>query len=232
MEAAPGASGSAGSMAHLTSFDVEPTTSTCSSRAGRDRRLHAGRKVICYFSAGSWESYRPDSDQYPESIKGDQLDPPFDDELWVDIRTQELRTLLEARLDLAVDKKCDAVEPDNVDGYSNDNGLGLTAADQLDFNAWVAGAAHARGLSVGLKNDLEQLDDLVGDFDWALNEECFTYEECDVYGPTFIAAGKAVFHAEYVGEGQLREVCAVTQPLMLSTLIKHLDLDAYQVPCP
>jgi hypothetical protein len=39
-------------------------------------------------------------------------------------------------------------------------------------------AAHARGLSVGLKNDLEQVKALVADFDWALNERCFRYNEC------------------------------------------------------
>jgi len=36
-------------------------------------------------------------------------------------------------LDLAAQRGCDGVEPDNVDGYSNDNGFGLTAAGD-----WVA----------------------------------------------------------------------------------------------
>jgi hypothetical protein len=139
---------------------------------------------------------------------------------------------MKARLDLAVQRACDAVEPDNVDGYSNDNGFGLTPEDQIDFNRFIAAEAHARGLSVGLKNDLEQLGELVGDFDWALNEECFTYDECGLYADTFIAAGKAVFHAEYVDESQRDAVCAVTQPIGLSTLIKHIELDAWQVPCP
>lgn len=195
--------------------------------------LHnAGRAVICYFSAGSWESYRPDSAKFPDNIKGDPLDPPFADELWIDIRSPVVRGLMQERLDLAAQRGCDAVEPDNVDGYSNKNGLGLTAADQLDYNKFIAAEAHARGLSVGLKNDLDQLAELEPHFDWALNEECFTYSECDLYSPTFIAAGKAVFHAEYVGEGMLNEVCAITKPLQLSTLIKHIELDAYRVPCP
>lgn len=42
------------------------------------------------------------------------------------------------RLDLAVKKECDAVDPDNVDGYTNNNGLRLTAAQQLDFNKFIA----------------------------------------------------------------------------------------------
>ena len=50
----------------------------------------------------------------------------------------------------------DGVEADNVDGYANDSGFPLTAADQLRFNRFLARAAHARGLSIGLKNDLGQ----------------------------------------------------------------------------
>jgi hypothetical protein len=195
--------------------------------------LHAsGRKVICYFSAGSWESFRPDANEFPAAVKGNPLDPPFADELWLDIRSTVVRDIMKKRLDLAVTKKCDAVEPDNVDGFSNDNGFGLTGANQIDFNRFIAAEAHARGLSVGLKNDIEQLADLVDSFDWALNEECFTYTECDAYGPTFIQAGKAVFHAEYVDASQLSKVCAVTQPLQISTIIKNIELDAYRLACP
>ena len=153
-------------------------------------------------------------------MKGNPLDPPFADELWLDIRAPEVRDIMKARLDLAAQKGCDGVEPDNVDGYSNDNGFGLTPQDQLDFNRFIATEAHSRGLSVGLKNDLDQAADLLPDFDWALNEECYTYNECGVYTDTFIAAGKAVFHAEYTDPATLDAVCAVTKPIGLSTLLK------------
>lgn len=113
-------------------------------------KLHQdGRVVICYFSAGSWGQYRPDSGKFPDSVKGSPLDPPFADELWLDIRSPVVRDLMKARLDLAVTRGCDGVEPDNVDGYSNDNGLKppLTAAEQLDFNKFIAAEAHARARS-------------------------------------------------------------------------------------
>jgi hypothetical protein len=51
------------------------------------------------------------------------------------------------------------------------------AADQIRYNTFLANAAHARGLSVGLKNDLDQVKTLQPLFDWALNEECVRYND-------------------------------------------------------
>ena len=193
--------------------------------------LHAeGRIVICYFSAGSYEDWRDDEGDFPMSALGDPLDG-WPGERWVDVRDAGVRAVMTARLDLAVMKGCDGVEPDNVDGYQNDSGFPLSPADQLDYNRFLAREAHARGLSVGLKNDLDQVPDLVGDFDWALNEECVEYDECVALVP-FIDAGKAVFHVEYGGASIAARVCAVTQPLGLDTLIKRLELDAFRVTCP
>jgi endo-alpha-1,4-polygalactosaminidase (GH114 family) len=198
-------------------------------------QLHAdARVVICYFSAGSHEDWRPDAADYlPEAI-GDPLDG-WPGEHWVDIRHADVRTILEARLDLAVERGCDGVEPDNVDGFANTTGFPLSAEDQLDFNRFLATAAHARDLSVGLKNDLEQIDALVDDFDWALDEECLSYDECDLLSP-FIDAGKAVFHVEYVddpadGSALADSTCPVTLPLGFSSLIKTWELDAWRIAC-
>ena len=119
--------------------------------------LHGqGRVVICYFSAGSWEDWRPDAADFPANVKGNSNGWPG--EKWLDIRNiAALSPIMQARLDLAVDKGCDGVEPDNVDGYNNKTGFPLTGNDQLTYNRWLADQAHARGLSVGLKNDVEQV---------------------------------------------------------------------------
>jgi hypothetical protein len=195
-----------------------------------------GRRIVCYFSAGSHESYRDDLGGVPAEAIGNQLDG-WPDERWFDIRHPAVRAVMRARLDVAVARGCDGVEPDNVDGYDNDSGFPLTAADQLDFNRFLAGEAHARGLSIGLKNDLAQVEDLVGDFDWALNEQCFEYEECAALAP-FIAAGKAVFTAEYPDEERTEtlpqvadRVCDDANRLNLDTLVKNLALDAERIAC-
>jgi hypothetical protein len=191
--------------------------------------LHnAGRVVVCYFSAGSWEDWRPDAASYPAEVLGDPLSG-WPGERWVDIRRLDLLgPILTARLDLAVGKGCDGVEPDNVDGYQNVTGFPLTSADQLVFNRWLADQARLRGLSVGLKNDLDQVVDLVADFDWALDEQCYEYAECHLLQP-FVDAGKAVFGVEYTGDHLV--FCPYFNALEYSWLKKELGLGAWRIDC-
>lgn len=190
--------------------------------------LHGlGRKVICYFSAGSYESWRPDQAQFPAAVRGKKMDGW--DEDWLDVRRIDLLTpVMLARLDLAADKGCDAVEPDNVDAYQNDSGFNISYADQLAYNIFLAREAHARGLAIGLKNDLEQINDLVDYFDFAVNEECFSWNECHRLTP-FVAANKAAFGAEY-GHGT-SAFCPVTNSLELDFIRKDVDLGAARQSC-
>ncbi len=188
----------------------------------------AGRKVICYFSAGTYEPWREDAGQFVEADLGDPL-ADFADERWLDIRSPNVHAIMKARLDLAVTRGCDGVEPDNVDSYTNEPGLPLTADDQLTYNRFIANQAHTRGLSVALKNDLDQVEALVDYFDFAINEQCHEYEECSVLAP-FTAAGKAVLVAEYqdrfVNPGPERDaMCANALAAGLRVLGLSWDLD-------
>lgn len=194
-----------------------------------------GRVVVCYFSAGSREDWRPDAGAFAASDYGKGL-AGWPGENWLDVRSANVRSVMKKRLDLAMQKKCDGVEPDNVDGYANDSGFPLTEADQLDYNQFLAAEAHARGLSVGLKNALELVPKLLPHFDWALNEECLSYKECALLAP-FIQAQKAVFHVEYVdqssqGAAKKTAVCGQSSITGFSTLIKTWDLDAWRLSCP
>lgn len=186
-----------------------------------------GRKVICYLSTGAWEDWRPDADEFPKAVLGEGNG--WEGERWLDIRrTDVLQPLMEARIDMCRDKGFDAVEPDNMDGYRNETGFPLTAADQLRYNRLIARLAHDRGLSVGLKNDLDQIPELVDDFDFAVNEQCAQYGECDETTP-FIEAGKAVFHVEY--ELPTSRFCPESRRLKLSSLRKEYELTAWREAC-
>ncbi|ENO15770.1 polysaccharide hydrolase [Marinobacter nanhaiticus D15-8W] len=200
----------------VTAFDIDLFEG---SEGGSDSLIRQlkdnGKKVICYFSAGTLEDWRPDAEQFAEgSVIADGDMQQWPGETWLDISNaraleQTIKPIMAARLDRARDAGCDAVEPDNVDAYLNDDetrGL-ISAADQLAYNTWLAGAAHDRGLSVGLKNDLDQLDALAEHFDFAVNEQCYAYgNECVLYEDTFLAAGKAVFNQEYYEEGSEGEL--------------------------
>lgn len=200
-----------------------------------DTLKNAGRAIVCYFSAGTREDWRADANQFNASDYKNGVDG-WAGENWLDVRSANVRAIMKKRLDVAVAKGCSGVEPDNVDGYDNDTGFPLTKQDQLDFNAFIASEAHARGLSVGLKNATGLVSSLVTKFDWALNEECLAYSECDTEAP-FIAAGKAVFHVEYVtstsqGNSKAAQVCGDPTTKGFSTLVKLSDLDAWRVACP
>lgn len=213
-------------------YDVDMIETTDAQLAALKGR---GVKVVCYFSAGSHEDWRADADRFPAAAIGKPL-VGWPGERWLDVRDARVRSVLAARMDVAVTRGCDAVDPDNVDVFANDSGFDLTRADGIDFVRWLASEAHARGLGVGLKNGLDIVPEVVADMDFEVNEECLDFDECDALAP-FIAAAKPVFHIEYVerrddGPGRLATVCAAPSRAGFSTLVKTLDLDAWGLACP
>ena len=193
-------------------------------------QLHSkGRKVICYIDVGSWENYRADKDQFPKSVIGRKYDG-YPNERWLDIRKYKLFAKpLVNRVKMCARKGFDGLEPDNINGFENPTGFPLTGADQIRFNRWIAGVAHNNGLSVALKNDGPQVKKLVGNFDYAVVEQCFQYDECGQYTP-FIRAGKPVFSVEY--ELAPSKFCNRAQNLGFASIRKSYDLFAKPwIPC-
>ena len=83
--------------------------------------------IICYFNAGlaqpsdcDWESTWQ-TPQY-SGLLGKSYDPPFGEEKWINIKNQTGIDLIKRRVTLARDLGCDGVDPDNIDGYTNDVG--------------------------------------------------------------------------------------------------------------
>ena len=226
------------------------------ANAGIVERLHAaGKVVICYLDTGAYESYEPDAKLFPGKPGWSAGDPAsdvigatsgWDNEYWLDIRpTQRAKfaPIMWARFDLARTIGCDGVEPDQNNPVGNNPGPPITLADEKSWYLEVARAAHARGLSVGMKNGIEVTDaDTVAAFDWNLNEQCFFFEECDVLAG-FIKAGKAVFQVEYTEDwadkgfttpaalASSNQVCAAARPRQFATLIKRQVPDASYVAC-
>jgi endo-alpha-1,4-polygalactosaminidase (GH114 family) len=195
--------------------------------------LHAkGRKVICYMSVGSYEDWRPDKDQFPLEVLGNDYDG-WKGEKWLDIRRIDLLApIMRPRLDLCKAKGFDAVEPDNMEIHTNNTGFPLTYEDQLKFALWLADEAHQRGLAIGVKNAPDQVKDLVNHFDFAITEDAFYYNWAEDMLP-FIEAGKPVFAAEYTDlPGDFSVFCKQSKQLKFSTILKKRGLDAWLQVCP
>ena len=177
---------------HVQMFDIDGFDNTAATVSA----LHAqGTIAVCYIDFGTWENWRADQASFPASVLGSSNGWPG--EKWLDIRQiSTLAPIMTARMQMCVQKGFDALEPDNIDGYSNSTGFPISAADQLAYNTWIANTAHSLGLSVGLKNDVDQTAQLEPYFDWALDEQCNQYSECGTLSP-FTAANKAEFNAEY-----------------------------------
>ncbi|HEX3735846.1 MAG TPA: endo alpha-1,4 polygalactosaminidase [Solirubrobacterales bacterium] len=201
-------------------FDVDGFETSKATVGALQRQ---GRKVICYLDVGSWESYRPDAGRFPKAAIGKTYEG-FPDESWLNIADfHSFAPVLERRFAMCARKGFDAVEPDNLAGWENDTGFDITRADQLRFNRWVARQVHRRGMAVALKNDGPQAGELAGQFDFAIVEQCFQYEECGLYKP-FVDAGKAVFEAEY--ELDPADFCATAAAIDFSAIRKSYDLFA------
>jgi len=168
-----------------------------------------GKKVICYFSAGSSEDWRPDYKQFQKNEMGQRVSKDdagssfWEGEKWLNIKNSNPNSnqlpnvwkIMQSRIKLAYEKGCNAIDPDNTDAYDNKNGLGLTSKDAVQYVRFMAKEAARYNMSTGLKNSgsiLGQVQDVI---QFAVNEECAAMNECTEY-KTFLRS-KPVFHIEY-----------------------------------
>ena len=222
-------------------FDVDLYASdgTTPNAAATGALHQASRRAVCYVDAGTYEDFRPDAPDYTafDAACGGCLlgqNNGWPGEKWLNVNDDKgqrtfLLQELGKRLDSCVAAHFDAVELDNVDGYANATGFSISAAAQEYFDAAIANLARAKGLSVALKNDVDQAADLEPYFDFAVNEQCFELSECDKLQP-FVAAGKAVFNVEYnLAPAQF---CAQAATKSIDSIQKTLALnDTPWTPC-
>jgi glycosyl hydrolase family 114 len=217
--------------------------------------LHVrGARVIGYVDAGTAETWRPDFPEmqaFDQSCDGCLFGNPlshFPDEYWLNITTAvkgidpntgrsvtARRFLLDEMLARVKEAKLigvDAIEFDDVDAYQNHSGLSISAKAQLQYNAMLANLAHRQGLSVGLKNDLDQADALQPYFDFAINEECWEFGDCGALQAWPSQYGKAVFNVEYGSDPAAFCPQANSPQFDFNSILKTDDLfDLPYAPC-
>lgn len=201
---------------------------------------NTGSKVICYFSAGTYEDWRSDVSKF----RAGDIGAPMGDwpgENWLNTKSKNVRSIMASRLDLAVSKGCDGVDPDNMDAYNHETGFVLGQNDAVNYITYLAGQASSRGLAIGLKNTGDIIPRVVNTVQYSVEEACYLYDECDVYKP-FADVGKPVFHVEYpkgygvvntinVAKTTMTAVCACITEYNFSPIVKNNNLDTWQQPC-
>ncbi|KAL3427318.1 endo alpha-1,4 polygalactosaminidase precursor [Phlyctema vagabunda] len=218
----------------VQAIDVDVFDNTAAKIASLKK---SGKKVICYFSAGSYEDWRSDAGSFVDDDLGDELDG-WPGEYWLDTNSANVRKVMATRMDLAVKKGCDAIDPDNVDAYDNDGGgLGLDEDDATSYTTFLAATAHSKGLAIGLKNAGDIITPgLVAKFDFAINEQCLVYNECATWQP-FLDAKKPIFHIEYpstapkVSAAAKKKICSNASRKSFSTVLKLEALDNWMLTC-
>ncbi|KAF4946023.1 hypothetical protein FGADI_11527 [Fusarium gaditjirri] len=199
-----------------------------------------GKKVICYFSAGSWEDWRDDKDDFDEVDLGKELDG-WPGERWLNVSSSNVRDIMKKRIEMAAHKGCDAIDPDNVDGFQNDNGLKLTKDDTISFVKFLSDTAASFNMSTGLKNAGSVISNVMSNVHFSVNEQCVEYSECETFAE-FIDNGKPVFHIEYpkgapahVSAKTVSEICSTKGKAEgtkgFSTVIKKMNLDSWVEYC-
>ena len=206
-------------------YDIDGANSTAANVAA----IHAaGAIAVCYVDVGTLEQGRPDYADFPSSVIGPAVQGwPGENWLLVTAANQSvILPLMKARfVDWCQGKGFDAIEPDNLDAWTNISNV--TETDNVAYDLAIGQLAHALPLSIGLKNVMTDLDpsqyaSFLALFDWALNEQCYEYSECSVYtaSGSFLPAGKAVFDVEY----NVAPTCTQADQVHMNAQETDLDL--------
>ncbi len=198
------------------------------------RALHkAGHYSICYVEVGAFQTGFPDNRDFAPSDYGYREHryqmQGWPGEWYFDIRgfrgyvagkpstlsgaARNIASGLAKRFGWCELEGQDAVEPDDIDGYTNRSasgarggGWGLTKADAAGFERWLAYTAHSHHLAVLQKNDPGNAAVDSKLFDGVLSESCNQYHDpCagrDGDWDAYLKLGKPVLNAEYTSGGE------------------------------
>lgn len=179
--------------------------------------LKTNKKVLCYFSAGTKEDWRPDIGDFQSGDVGKNMED-WAGEAWLNVKSTNVRNIMKKRIQQAAEKGCDGIDPDNTDGYGNNqDGFGYGKGPYVEYLKFLAQEAKNNGLAIGLKNSIDVIGDVIDVMSFAVNEQCHEYGECARYKP-FTDHNKAVLNIEYGGNA-----CDSPAGVKLSTLIKPED---------
>jgi len=168
-------------------FDIE--SSSIASYANN------GVTVVCRFSAGTWEHWRPDNMEFDDNAIGNNVDG-WPGEKWLDTVSGEVKKMMLNRITLAKQKSCHAIEVVKVNGYAHDTSFDLYPGETKSYILQLATKAHSEGLLFGLNGSQEISGDAANFVDFAVAENCIASGTCCRF-KEYIKLNKPVFAVEY-----------------------------------
>jgi len=223
----------------------------------------AGHYSICYVEAGAYQVGFPDDSHFATADYGGigntatQMQG-YADEYWFDLTgfrnyaagrpgtltgaARDIASALSRRFAWCKLEGQDAVEPDDLDGYTNQSTSGvtpwgMTQADSAGFERWLVNNIHAHGLAAFQKNDPENTAADAPLYDGMVIEECnYGQDPCSGSGgdaTAYLAARKPVLNAEYTSDGETAaNFCAADTTAGIVGALFDVDLDGMTYePC-
>jgi hypothetical protein len=192
--------------------------------------LRAGGKlVLCYVSAGTFEPWRDDADDFPADVVGESLEN-YPREQWLDVRDARVREIMRARIAAMAGAGCDGVNPSTLEAHLQPSGFDLVRTDIIDYAQWFAAEIHAHGMSAGLSVSGDLVPDLQSAYDWALAIDCLSDSGCTPWAP-FRQSGRAVLLVEFGDATDAPRVCGAASSLGFDAIIKRPAFDGFRVGC-
>jgi len=133
---------------------------------------------------------------------------------------------MKKRMNICKKKGCHGLDIDNIDGYQvkdvkNNWTNPLTKDDAIALTKWLGKTAQELGISIGLKNGLDIVDEVGQYYQYAINEDCVRKKECHYY-KNFLKTGKPVFSISYNGlKNNKKNLCSHLNGLPISVIIKE-----------
>ena len=226
----------------LGTWDGDPVADNFEFTTQAVNAIHKSRRhVVGYMTVGDAEHWRPDFQQMVDfdaacgrCFIGKAFSKTFPNEWYVDINNDKgqadfMRKMMQARIDKVAAAGFDSVEPDVDNAAFNNSGFKISAATQVAYNVSIAEIAHANGLSINLKSDVDQAKNpkLIAVFDYVLDEQCFQYHQCNEYAG-FQKAGKSIFNAEYRVAPD--EFCPKANSMNINSIKKAHNFNLYDLP--
>jgi hypothetical protein len=193
--------------------------------------------IVCRVGLGGMWTTDPDASKFPEASRL-VIDPkaPTEERILDLTDRAPWEEAAFARIDLAKQIGCAAIEPYRIDHFGIN--IDLTLEEQIAWYAKVALEVHERDLSVGMRNGSQIYQTQAASFDWAIIERCGEDDVCDMVRPV-LEQRKAVFaldyNTTYLGDAQNPDVMCTRhdEAGIEDGLVKDAALSsAFRQQCP